>query len=74
MYAKCLSTKTLYPPFVSGGLWHKLGVVLSAGIRHYPPEAVGGANYSYNKNLGNFRHSSTKRIATVIIYGGLRKK
>ena len=48
--------------------------MLSAGIRHYPPEAFGGTNFSYEKKLGNIRHSSIKRIDTVIIYDGLRKK
>lgn len=73
MYTKHLSVNELYPPFASGGLWQMLRLVLSAGIRHHPPEVFGGANFCCAEKLNNIHHSSTKRIDTFI-YGGLRKK
>ncbi len=71
MYTKPLSVNELYPPFASGGLWQMLRLVLSAGIRHHPPKSIGGANRIAIKDLTNIRHPSTKRMYTVIIYGGL---
>ena len=74
MYTNYLSTKELYPPFASGGLWRRWCLLLSAGIRHHPPEVFGGANFSCAKRLSNIRHPSTKRIDTVFIYDGLSRE
>ncbi len=74
MYAKCLSTKTLPPPVAGGGLWRTWCMPLFTGIRQHPPEAFGGANCCYTKELNNIRHPATKRRDTVIVYGGLQKK
>ena len=74
MYANHLSVNELYPPFVNGGLWRMWCLLLSAGVRRYPPEVFGGANFSCAKRLSNIRHPSTKRIDTVFIYGGLSRE
>jgi len=62
MYAKRLSENKLCPPFVSGGLWRRWCLLLSASIRHHPPEVFGGANHRASKNLANIRHLDIKRI------------
>ena len=74
MYINYLFIKGLYPPLAMGGLWRRWYLLLYSGIRHYPPEAFGGANFNYKKSLGNIRCSTTKRIDTVVICGGLRKR
>ena len=74
MCANCLSIKRLCPPFASGGLWRRWCLLPSAGVRRYPPEAFGGANFRYAKRLSNIRHPSTKRIDIVFIYDGLNRE
>jgi len=61
MYANYLPIKELYPPFASGGLWRTWYLLLSASIRHHPPEAFGGANYLTEKDLTNIRHRTKKK-------------
>jgi len=74
MYANYLSENKLCPPVIIGGLWRTWHLLLSAGVRRYPPETFGGANFSCAKGLSNIRHPIAERIDTAFIYGGLRKK
>jgi len=74
MRDKFISGKRLYPPLTSGGLWRTWCLLLSAGVRHHPPEAFGGAKFSCKKNLNDIRHPNTKGEDSIVIYGGLRKK